>query len=361
LNGSTPAANPTLTLTGGAATATLQAVLVGNSNQGTLNITGGATVSNLNGRVGDNGNCTGTVTVKGAGYTWSNSSVLSVGNGGDGTLTIQNGGTVSNTMGVIGVLSGSTGTVNVDGVGSTWNSTELRIGDLAGDGTLAIQNGGSVSSSGISYIGTFSDSTGAVTVDGSGSTWSTSGALYVGGDIGVAGGSANLTVQGGGLVDVGTLAKVWGPGQVNLAAGTINAAQFELAGGTLTGFGIVNAEITGGSTITATGGVLTVGNAASTRGSVFLDVLLDGDYDDSGDVALGDLNLVLFDWNEDGSVLTTDWIHQRPASGTTVGLAELNGVLFNWGNSAAVATVPEPAAGRLSVLGVLALGIRRRR
>ena len=157
------------------------------------------------------------------------------------------------------------------------------IGDLAGDGTLAIQNGGSVSSSGISYIGTFSDSTGAVTVDGSGSTWTTSGALYVGGDIGVAGGSANLTVQGGGLVDVGTLAKVWGPGQVNLAAGTINAAQFELAGGTLTGFGIVNAEITGGSTITATGGVLTVGNAASTRGSVFLDVLLDGDYDDSGD------------------------------------------------------------------------------
>ena len=244
---------------------------------------------------------------------------------------------------------------------STWNSTELRIGDLAGDGTLAIQNGGSVSSSGISYIGTFSDSTGAVTVDGSGSTWTTSGALYVGGDIGVAGGSANLTVQGGGLVDVGTLAKVWGAGQVNLAAGTINAAQFELAGGTLTGFGIGNAEITGGSTITATGGVLTVGNAASTRGSVFLDVLLDGDYDDSGDVALGDLNLVLFDWNEDGSVLTTDWIHQRPASGTTVGLAELNGVLFNWGNSAAVATVPEPTAGRLSVLGVLALGIRRRR
>ena len=137
--------------------------------------------------------------------------------------------------------------------------------------------------------------------------------------------------------------------------------RYQLAGGTLTGFGIVNAEITGGSTITATGGVLTVGNAASTRGSVFLDVLLDGDYDDSGDVALGDLNLVLFDWNEDGSVLTTDWIHQRPASGTTVGLEELNGVLFNWGNSAAVATVPEPAAGRLSVLRVLALGIRRRR
>lgn len=75
---------------------------------------------------------------------------------------------------------------------------------------------------------------------------------------------------------------------------------------------------------------------------------------------LGDLYLVLFNWNVDGLVLTNDWINQRPVAGTSVGLAELNGVLFNWGNSASVATVPEPAAGTLAMLGLLVLGIRRR-
>ena len=61
------------------------------------------------------------------------------------------------------------------------------------------------------------------------------------------------------------------------------------------------------------------------------DLVVYGDYDASGDVELGDLNLVLFNWNVDGGVLTTEWINQRPTAGMPVGLAELNGVLFNWG------------------------------
>jgi len=71
---------------------------------------------------------------------------------------------------------------------------------------------------------------------------------------------------------------------------------------------------------------------------------IDGDYDNSGDVGLTDLNLVLFNWSVNGADLTTDWINQRPAADTPVGLVELNGVLFNWGNMASVATVPEPAS-----------------
>ena len=47
------------------------------------------------------------------------------------------------------------------------------------------------------------------------------------------------------------------------------------------------------------------------------------------DVGLGDLNLVLFNWNVDGGVLTNDWINQRPTFGITVGLDEFNGVLFS--------------------------------
>jgi len=102
-------------------------------------------------------------------------------------------------------------------------------------------------------------------------------------------------------------------------------------------------------------------NYDTAGGTVFLEILskiIDGDYDDTGDVALGDLNLVLFNWNVDGEVLTSNWINQRPAAGIAVGLTELNGVLFNWGNTASAATVPEPAAAVLAVLALLALGIR---
>ena len=80
---------------------------------------------------------------------------------------------------------------------------------------------------------------------------------------------------------------------------------------------------------------------------------LNGDYDDSSEVALGDLNLVLFNWQVDGATLTNDWINHRPVARTTVGISELNGVLFNWGNSAPVVAVPEPAAGMLALWGVL--------
>ena len=87
---------------------------------------------------------------------------------------------------------------------------------------------------------------------------------------------------------------------------------------------------------------------------------IDGDYDESGDVALGDLNLVLFNWNEDGGGLPPQWINQRPNPGTLVGLPELNGVLFNWGNTASLATVPEPASLALLSLGLTCLIARRR-
>ena len=77
-------------------------------------------------------------------------------------------------------------------------------------------------------------------------------------------------------------------------------------------------------------------------------------------VTVFDLNLVLYDWNVDGSALFGPWFNERPPARTVVGLEHLNAVLFNWGDTASVATVPEPAAGMLAVLGLLALGIRRR-
>ena len=76
--------------------------------------------------------------------------------------------------GYIGCTSGSTGTVTVDGTGSTWtNSGDLYVG-YYGNGTLNITGGGAVSNTN-GYIGYNSGSTGTVTVDGTGSKWTNSG------------------------------------------------------------------------------------------------------------------------------------------------------------------------------------------
>ena len=84
-----------------------------------------------------------------------------------------------------------------------------------------------------------------------------------------------------------------------------------------------------------------------------------GDYNNDGSVGADDLNLVLFNWNVNEADLSSDWINQRPEAGEFVGADQLNGILFNWGNSASAATVPEPAAAVLAVLGLLVLGVRR--
>jgi hypothetical protein len=77
--------------------------------------------------------------------------------------------------------------------------------------------------------------------------------------------------------------------------------------------------------------------------------LLSGDFDGDNMVTIFDLNLVLFNWNVDGSEVFGPWTSERPPDGTPVGLEHLNAVLFNWGDTVSVATVPEPAAGTLSV------------
>ena len=112
---------------------------VGNSGNGTLNISGGS-VSDTVGTIASASTSTSTVTVSGG--TWTNSSTLTVGNSGNGTLNIS-GGSVSDTYGTIALLSASIGTATVSG--GTWvNSTNLTVGNN-GNGTLTISNGGTVS------------------------------------------------------------------------------------------------------------------------------------------------------------------------------------------------------------------------
>jgi hypothetical protein len=86
----------------------------------------------------------------------------------------------------------------------------------------------------------------------------------------------------------------------------------------------------------------------------------DGDYDDSGAVGQGDLNLVLQNWGQTSPPVPTGWINEEPVG--LIGQSNLNGVLQNWGNSAVanVGAVPEPTS--LALFGLaLAFGVAGRR
>ncbi|MEM1097960.1 MAG: PEP-CTERM sorting domain-containing protein [Planctomycetota bacterium] len=85
-----------------------------------------------------------------------------------------------------------------------------------------------------------------------------------------------------------------------------------------------------------------------------------GDYDEDGQVAQGDLNLVLNNW---GAARTFEDPGGTVFSTANVDQEELNGVLNNWGAQSAPSfegsAVPEPAT--VAALGLLALaGLRRR-
>ncbi len=147
------------------------------------------------------------------------------------------------------------GAVTVDGTGSTWtNGRFLYVGGGdnpyygGGVGTLSITNGGAVSSYYGGYIGDGPGSSGAVTVDGPGSIWANSGSLYIGGDSNY-GGAGTLSVTNGATVSV--TAQTY----VGATDGSTGAIQFGANGGTLTTQGIFvsPAQLSGAGTINARG------------------------------------------------------------------------------------------------------------
>lgn len=157
---------------------------VGFQNTGTMTIQDGGAVSNMNGFVATFVGSTGTATVTGAGSTWTNSDSLNIGNLGNGKLFIENGGAVTNTDGHVGPSPGSLGQVYVRGAGSTWNMTgDLFLGSQ-GTGTLEIENGGSVfsNSGNLGRAGGAPFGGGAAYVTGAGSTWTNTGDLRVAND-----------------------------------------------------------------------------------------------------------------------------------------------------------------------------------
>ncbi len=205
-------------------------------------------MDNTLGIIGDKAGSTGTVLVTGAGSTWANNgNDLYVGADGNGTLNIKNGGAVSDRYGIVSGYFSSTGAATVDGAGSTWtNSQDLSVGGSGNTvpnavrGTLTISNGGAVSNIG-GTIGYDSGSTGVVTVDGAGSTWTNSSDLIFG-FLGTA--SGTLTISNGGVVSAATTTLADGTGstgtlnigaalgQAAVAPGAFNTASVDFGDGT---------------------------------------------------------------------------------------------------------------------------------
>lgn len=238
---SDPMNDPLLTLTNGASSSGIQALLVGNLNaEGRLLIEEGSTLnSSLFALLGVSSGSEGTATVTDANSKWISGNGLTVGVSGTGTLNIENAGTVTNTNGTIADGAESVGTVNVRDVGSSWqNAGKLIIGNN-GNGTLNISEGGKVTSTN-SYIANKSGSEGNVHVIGNSSNWQESANLYVGN-----GGDGTLNIENGGSV------KSW-YGYLSYQAGsqgTVNikgaGSQWESSSGLIVGYagkGVVNVE-----------------------------------------------------------------------------------------------------------------------
>jgi T5SS/PEP-CTERM-associated repeat protein len=214
-----------VTVSGGTFTNSGQ-LLVGAFGDGVLLVDDGGSMTSGECVIGHEGQ--GQVTIDNG--TWTSNSIIVVGHASDGsgTLDIVNGGQVSSVHAAIGANDGATGHVTVDG--GTWTiDDDFLIG--YDTGTLIISNGGQVGSRDAS-IASGNASVGAVTVRDSGSSWTNTGDLYIGGTGDADAGAGEVTVSGGSLV-VGGILKLWSDDTLNITGGSVSVGAIENDGGTL--------------------------------------------------------------------------------------------------------------------------------
>ncbi len=214
-----------------------------------------------------------------------------------GTMSVSDGRVVESTAGYIGYKSGSTGAVTVEGAGSTWSIGHVLSVGSHGSGTLDITGGGAVSSY-VGHIGRWSDSTGAVTVEGAGSTW-TSSSLYVG-----HAGDGTLDITGG-----GTVSSEWG--HISFYSGSTGEVTVRGQGSTWTNSRDLEVGERGDGTLNITGGGA-VSNGYGNIGRLSIssgEVTVDGTgstWTNSGDLYVGRYGEGTLDITGGGLVIVGD-------------------------------------------------------
>ena len=268
--------NPTV-VSGGAAVGNI--LDVGSTATGALTIQNNGTLNITGADIGNFAGSQGTVTITGAGSTWTNSSLLSVGTDGTGALTIANGGVVSDTNGFIAFATGSQGTVSVTGTGSTWtNSIALFVGRF-GTGTLTIADGSTVSvvgGSGTAFVANQVGSLGSLNIGAAPGNLATAPGTLNAAMVafGAGSGTLNFNHTASNYVFAPT---VTGNGTVNVFSGTtILTANNSYTGSTAVNAGtlVVNGSIASSNlTSVNNGGTLagigTVGNTQINSGGTF--------------------------------------------------------------------------------------------
>ncbi len=276
---------------------------VGVQGAGSLLVEGGSLVSGVTLNIGSSGPTPATVTVDGSGSQLSFTN-LAVGTVGSGTLTIRAGASTysgrsdGSNHTSIGEHEGITGAATVTGAGSNWTTNGLSIGGgNSGNGSLVISDGAAVHSS--DYIANINGSPtvisssiggghSSVQLTGSGSSWTLAGGLSVSqyGDS-----TASLSVGAGSIVSVATTLQVNPGGTVQLE-GTLNAATLNVEGGSFTQTGAVNV-----SDAATHVGVLSIRNGGSYTGAPTLGIPTPGHTDAAGYAHVRDIGST---WNIQG-------------------------------------------------------------
>ena len=250
---------------------TLGDLVVGRSTAARMVIRSGGTVANNGCNIGFNSGADGSVLVTDPGTQWNNSGDLIFGLSGTGTLTIQSGGAVSsagftNVRGYLGFNNGASGTATVSGAGSSWTTTgSLWVGN-AGSGFLNVSNGGSVTTGGNGYLGFATSGYGSAIISGTGSAWNTAGTIYVGGSASAPGGGFGtyLQIADGASVNASAIT-LYNTGELFLANNTTCTGPLTSLGGAIRTFG--DTALTNNITL-GSGGLTVITNVANTT-SVF--------------------------------------------------------------------------------------------
>ncbi|MDZ4819794.1 MAG: hypothetical protein SGJ20_12565 [Planctomycetota bacterium] len=209
------------------------ALTVGSAGNGMLTVNDRARLESQQTVLGLNSNTTGTVTIDGTGTRWLNSSAVTVGAGGSGRIEVQNGAVVESGSALLAASIGSSGMVNLTGSGSEWivdGAIEVGRSGLA---ELTV-NSGAFLQSASGQVASLAGSNASVTLSGAESTWQLQGNLAIGGSENALGGTAEMHVNNGAVLDLANSAsstlKIWEGSHLEIDGGTVRTGALDKRG-----------------------------------------------------------------------------------------------------------------------------------
>ncbi len=189
-------------------------IVIGNSGAANVTIKDGATFENSGVALGgppyaSDATGSGSLTITGSGTTWTNSAGVSVARGANATgdLTISDGAVATIANGLY-AFTGATVLVTGNGtsvtIGDKNNDSSTQWFSFTG-GTATVSDGAYLYSDG-GYIGGSGTEVSTMSVTGPNTVWDTTQRIYVGGDNGIdGGGNGTLTISDGASVSSATI------------------------------------------------------------------------------------------------------------------------------------------------------------